>query len=400
MLIQIVLLGALSGDVAACPDQAPRLNAIAAALERRPKDATLYYWEAATWAQCGQLKPTLGALARTREYGAGFLPIRPMGFESVWSEPDFQEEYAAFARALPKVNEQAPVAFTVYGRDLIPEGVAHDHETDALYLGSTLRGQIIRVRGGKQQVFADRRAGLANVLGLAIDARRRRLYAVNTNVLWPAPGVGAPNEVVVFDIDKDQLIERWTAPKAGQLNDVTIDVDGAMYVSDSRTGAVYRGRAGAEASLEDLTPAGSLGGANGVAMGEGDLFVAHATGVARVDTTTGAVTPLTNPVRETVAAIDGLYWYAGKLIGVQNATNPGRVIEIALDDSRTQVTRVRTLLSHHHPALNEPTTGAVAGDRFLVLANSYIGMVDEAGKVRDPNALRDPIVLAVELGKQ
>jgi len=401
MLLEIVLgFAAVAGDVTACPAHRERLEAIAGALERRPTDATLFYWAAATWADCGQVDPALAALARTQELGEGFLPIRALGFEKIWSQPKFQKQYQALERQLPRIGDQAPVVYTLRGSDLIPEGVAYDERAQDLYVGSIAKGEIIRVRNGEQATFADRSDGLVYVLGLAIDQRNRRLYAVNTSALSTAAERPVRNEVVAFDLEKGREVARFTATDAGQLNDVAIGEHGFIYVTDSQRGAVYRGRVSEGGALTPLVAPGSLGGANGIAGGERDaLFVAHATGIARVDAKSGAVVALVNDTRDTVAAIDGLYWRDNTLLGIQNATNPGRVIQIELDGPRTRVTRVRTLLSHHHPALNEPTTGAFAGERLLVLANSYVGMLDETAKIRDRSVLRDPVVIAVDLSR-
>ncbi len=395
MIVEFVLgLAALSGDVNACETHRQRLDGIAAALDRRPRDAMLYYFEAVTWADCDQTEAMLSALGRTQEFGAGFLPVRSIGFDKVWNVPAFQERYRQFEHALPRVGVDAPVAYTVSGADLIPEGIAYDERESALYMGSIARGEIIRIRNGKQDVFADRRAGLTNVLGLAIDSGNRRLYAVNTSALTEAGGP-ARNEVVAFDLQTGAVTGRFTAAQARQFNDVALSPAGICYVSDSAAGVVYRGRMAEPGALEVLVKPGTFGGPNGLAVGDGVLFVAHTTGIARVDVESGAVTPLTNETREAVGAIDGLYFRDGALFGIHNATNPGRVIRIELDADRTKIINIRTLLSHHHPALNEPTTGAMAGDRFLVLANSYVATLDEKGNIRDRSVLRDPVVLAV-----
>lgn len=107
---------------------------------------------------------------------------------------------------------------------------------------------------------------------------------------------------------------------------------------------------------------------------------------------------IANATRETIAAIDGLYVRGQTLIGVQNVITPGRVIEMTLDAAGGGVTAVRTLLSHHHPALAEPTTGAVDGDRFLLLANSFAGRLQPDGTVRDAASITAPVILAVPLG--
>jgi sugar lactone lactonase YvrE len=395
MVVELIAAGALSADPAPCTQNSPRLNAIAAALERRPTDATLYFWEAATWADCRQLGPTLAALDKVRDYGEGFLPIEPIGFARVWNEPEFQKRRAAFERSLPQAGLTAPVAVRFQGKDLIPEGVAYDPTTRSVYLGSIAQKRIVRMREGRQETFAAK--GLDAVLGLAADPKARRLYAVSTNGIFPttAPPL---NQVAAFDLDSGALLRTVQAKDAGQLNDLAVAADGTVYVTDSRAGRLYVARA-ADAQLESFLPAGTLNGANGLALSadQRSLFVAHATGVARVTLSDKTVTPIVNATRETIAAIDGLYVHGGRLVGVQNAVQPGRVIRITLDEGGLTATAVETLLSHHHRELDEPTTGAIDGHRFLLLANSFVGALDDSGKLRPGVALRDPVILEVSL---
>ncbi len=103
------------------------------------------------------------------------------------------------------------------------------------------------------------------------------------------------------------------------------------------------------------------------------------------------------PPRETVAAIDGLYEWQDGLIGVQNVTNPGRVIWMPLSHDGLTVTGVRTLLSHHHPSLDEPTTGAVGPDGFFLLAATGVSHLQPDGRIDHPEAIRKPTVLRLLL---
>ena len=61
---------------------------------------------------------------------------------------------------------------------------------------------------------------------------------------------------------------------------------------------------------------------------------------------------------------------------------------------------MRTLLSHHHPALDEPTTGAVDGDRFLLLAATGIRRLKPDGTIEDPATVPEPVVLALPLASR
>lgn len=397
-MLELIVIASLSADAKLCPQHAQRLQAIAAALDQRPTDATLYFWEAATWADCRQVAPALAALDLVRDHGDGFLPIRALGFERIWDDAAFQQRHVAFENALPRASTHAPVAFRASGKLLIPEGIAYDRKTRSLFLGSMVQDRILRLRDGRQEIFASSDV-LHSVLGLTVDVDGRRLYAVSSNQVFPKKNGVARNHVLIFDVDTGRLLRTLDAKAAGQLNDIAVS-EPAVYATDSRTGAVYVAKP-THSAFEELLAPGTLPGANGIALGPANvLFVAHATGIAKVDRRTRAVARLANPTRETIAAIDGLYFHRGTLLGVQNATNPGRVIQVSLDAEATEVTGVKTLLSHHHPSLDEPTTGALdGGDRLLVLANSHIGSVDESGRPHKDAATRDPVILELGLSR-
>ena len=61
-----------------------------------------------------------------------------------------------------------------------------------------------------------------------------------------------------------------------------------------------------------LTPFGSKGAvpeANGITVGvDGNLYVAISTGIAKIDTSTGAPTRLPQPDTVVTGGCDGLYW--------------------------------------------------------------------------------------------
>jgi peptidylprolyl isomerase len=386
-----------------CPELAGRLEAIAAALERRPEDATLHYYHAATLAACGDVAGTVAALEKTVELGDGFLPVVDVGFETVADDPAYRAVVQAMADRLPRVTE-AEVAFRVEGADWIPEGIAWDERTGRLFMGSMARGTILVLgAAGSQGVFAGAGEGLRSVLGLVVDEPRRRLLAVDSGKIFAAPegATVAPDAVVALDLETGGVQRRLEAPDGVQLNDVTIARSGTVYASDSGQGIVLSAAADAAAltPMEDLPV---LRGANGLALDsrQAALYVAHSTGVARVDLESGEVVPRI-PVasRESLGAIDGLYWRQGTLLGVQNVTHPGRVVAALLDEAGERVTEVRTLLSHHHPDLAEPTTGAVAGGRFFVLANSFVFRLQPDGTIEDAESVTPPVILAIPLGE-
>jgi hypothetical protein len=145
-----------------------------------------------------------------------------------------------------------------------------------------------------------------------------------------------------------------------------------------------------------LTPFGTpavVRGANGIAAApDGALFV---TAVDRYrahrPARRGAEAP-DQPDSVVTGGIDGLYWYRGDLVGVQNSTNPGRVIRIRLDPIGQRIVGLTVLQSHHHrsspsrPPAPSPTACST------VLANTHVGQYQPDGTVKEPETLRPTAV--------
>lgn len=374
------------------------VNAIEGALKQRPEDPTLWFYLSRFQAVARNKAASIDALAKAEKFGEGFLPIRDDGFENVWDDPKFQEVFKRVEGKLPRLDFH-PTAFELEDRGLIPEGIAHDPKSGSFFVGSIAKGTIVRVEPPAQSyTFVGPEAGLDAVLGLAVDAPRRLLWVVSTSALTNAGRAKLRNAVVAFDLDSGRLVRRVEVPAAKQLNDVAVAPGGRVFASDSESGVIFEVPA-KEGSAKVLVPEGQLRGSNGLAVWPDlkRLYVAHSTGIAIVDPATGAVKRVPIPARDTVAAIDGLYVWQGGLVGVQNVTTPGRVIFMELSPDGSTITRVRTLLSHHHPALFEPTTGAPTDSGFYLLASSAVRRFNRDGKIDDPATVPKPTVLRIPL---
>ena len=119
--------------------------------------------------------------------------------------------------------------------------------------------------------------------------------------------------------------------------------------------------------------------------------------MALIDLASGEPTRLPQPDSVVTGGIDGLYWFAGDLIGIQNVTNPGRVVRIALADEGKRLAGLRVLQSHHHPEFREPTTGTISNGKLYVIANSYVGHFQPDGTLKDAEQLKGTAIIAVPL---
>jgi hypothetical protein len=377
-------------------DAVARLQAMVAA---RPTEGALVFYLARAQAQAADAKAAAASLRKLAGMADGFLPARDEAFGKVWSDPAFAAAVQALEAKLPRLDF-APVAFTIDDPTLLPEGIAYDAAAQAFYVGSIAQRKILRIDADQHVTeFAGAAADLDAVLGIAVDSPRRRLYAVSTSALTQAGRQKLRNEVVAFDLDNGRLLERYEAPLAAQLNDVAVAFGGRAYATDSAGGQVFELQAARPARV--LVGRNQLPGANGIAASADGtrLYVAHNTGIAVVDTKTGEWKKVENRTRENIAAIDGLYQYNGQLVAVENLTNPGRVVLMRLSADGNAIVEVRTVLSHHHTALDEPTTGAVRADTgyFYLLAATGVTHFGESGRIENAETLPTPTVLKVLL---
>jgi hypothetical protein len=96
--------------------------------------------------------------------------------------------------------------------------------------------------------------------------------------------------------------------------------------------------------------------------------------------------------RNTLAGADGLYWYRGSLIAIQNGIGAPRVAMHKLARGDASVSKV-TILEFRTPFTALPTTGAIRGSDFYFIANSQIGNLN-GDRILDVTLL-EPVRIAV-----
>jgi hypothetical protein len=280
--------------------------------------------------------------------------------------------------------------------------MAYDAVTQRVYAGSAVARTIVWTdRSGTLHDFAAPGANqLGNVLGVHLDARRRNLWAVSTG------GAGADAARIVrglfeYDLASGRLLARYAIPDTiGEItfNDVVVDpATGIAYTTRTTTGSVYSATPG-DTTLREIVPAGSIPQANGITIDpEGrSLFIAGGLGVVRYDLRTRQLSPVRRAPGVVDVTIDGLYWFDGSLIGIQNGVHPGRVVRLYLDSSRTRFTSM-DVLETYNPLLDGPTTGDVRGGAFYFMANPQGRRRFENGGVIDSTTLAPVIVLRLPL---
>lgn len=321
---------------------------------------------------------------------------------SLWGMPAFISVFGQLEDFSRLVIGNSAQAFTLPERDTIAEGVTHDAKTGAFFVSSVHRRKIMRMLPkGKPTEFAS--AGLFAVLGMAVDEKRRALWACTSAVPEMKGFTDADKghaKVVEYDLDSGKLRRAISLDEPGvnhMCNDLAVDSEGNVFVSDPGASILYSLPTGAK-TMDVFIPPGQFAAPQGIVIAPDgkSMFVAdYSRGLFHVDRTSREVTWLMPPNDATLVGIDGLTLYKSDLIAIQNGVRPHRVVRLSVDVAAKSVRRV-DILQMNHPAFDEPTLGVVVGKDFFYVANSQWGRFDK-GVIRPMDKLKEPVILRLGL---
>ncbi|HVS04285.1 MAG TPA: hypothetical protein VMT16_16085, partial [Thermoanaerobaculia bacterium] len=248
---------------------------------------------------------------------------------------------------------------------LLPEGIDLDRRRRRVVLGSFSTGQLVTAAldGSTEELLPAGRLG--GVAGIRVDPVRRVVWATSNS---DGEGEGPPPAVVAVGLDSGDVVARKELAAGAApvlLNDLAVTPDGTVFVTETLQGAVLR-TCLACPGLELLLRSDRLPLANGITTG-GDgttLYVAHAAGISRIDTTSGAEEWLAVPPGEVSVGADGLYWHEGTLIAVQNQPFHDRIVRFWLDEAGATILRTQ-ILNGRHPGGMFHSTGFVLDGHFF-----------------------------------
>jgi SMP-30/Gluconolactonase/LRE-like region len=344
------------------------------------------FFLARRYAQVGDLDKALSTLKECVRLDLGFDPGDLPQFERLRSNPEFQAMVEQVRRRYPPVH-RSHVAFTISETDLFPEGLAADADWHVFYMGS-VKQKIIRITDdGKVSDFANSNTyQFPELNGIKVDPK--------DHGLWVASADDHKSELLHFD-SQGKLLEHFPPPDGGRhaLNDLVLHGSNDVYVSDIWAHEVYRFDRG-KRTLTPLSFHRPLLYPNGIALSNDRkfLYVADILGVIQVDLGKNQTQEVGPGKHNTLAGIDGLYWYKGSLVGVQYGNGPYRVARWRLSPDGLKVVST-DVFEYRTPLISFPTTGAILGGKFYFIANTGIANYKD-GKVVNPSKL-EPINIAV-----
>lgn len=281
--------------------------------------------------------------------------------------------------------------------ELLPEAVTYDRKGN-LYIGSVRNGSILRAgKKDKDLTLISHASGGV----FDIEVRGDTIWAAVNNQLAYE---GADPEskfasVMAFNAKTGAPRREIRVGDAEALiGDIEVAKDGMVYASDSITPRILKMEPDGQ-TLDPFAADPRFANVQGIALDEKNhrLFAAdYLTGLFVIDTRTGDVTALDNIADAHLGGIDGLYYYNGGLIGIQNGTTPQRIVWIGLNEQSTAVTTFITM-QQNLPGWNEPTHGAIVGKEFRYIATSNWPSYDGEWNPREDAVMHPLRILTLPL---
>jgi hypothetical protein len=383
------------------PITVQEIEALEQFLKIWPDDPSAQFNLAVDYASIGLREDAIHLLQKMAEAHTGLDPASgaERGFRSLAEDPRFKAVVAQVRKENPPVVGSTP-AYVIHEKDLAPEGIAYDPVEKEFYVSSLNKKKIICVSadGSVRDFKASGQDGLGHTLGMKVDAKRRILWVVSDS--FDAKPGESPGGVFQYDLRTGALKFKHPLPPgaAGFLNDVALASSGDAFATNTGTGEVFRMSPERE-GLELFLPAGSVGQANGIAVSPDDkiLFIAGWIGVARVEIATKQFKLLAKPRNVSDAGLDGVYFYKGSLVGIQNPDlHPGRVVRYFLNSSWDTIERAEVLDSYN-PSFDIPTTATLVGDELYFMANTQLEKFLLPGSNPQPQDLLDIQIVKLKL---
>ena len=250
---------------------------------------------------------------------------------------------ATSSTGMPTVRE----ALRLQPAPIMPAGLAYDRVSERFVLAD---------RAGRRLVIADERsrhvvdlvnadsAGFHDITALEIDWRRGDLWVVSVN---DPGGGGAPASTLhKLQLVSGRPLEVLPLPRdfgGARFVDVAVSPGGTVYMLDALGGRIFA----IEPGSKRFTVRCGLAMTNVTTLAVVDdrwAYVAHATGLLRVDTQTGSSQLVRNGPEPALLGLEHLRWTHDALVGIAHLPDGHRqAVSIPLVDGGLRVPHVDVL---------------------------------------------------------
>jgi len=290
--------------------------------------------------------------------------------------------------------------YTITDVGLYPEGIDYDTKNEKFLFSSLHKGAVYALNAkGELSVFATS-SKLVLPTGVYTDEARNRLIVANANLgisLKSTEGsAGSVATVSIFNLTSGELIKEIDlknfTPNAGSCpNDIAVDANGNIYITDSFSPVIYKLDTNYVASIFATNtlfqPKPNEFGLNGIVFHPDGYLL-----VAKTDTSKLLKITLSNP--ENITEVTGTAFSApdgieldknNNLVVVENGLALGKTYTLSSKNNWTSASQI----SETSIGKEEfPTTAALASDGNVYVISSKLGKLLSGDKSQSAYAIQ------------
>jgi sugar lactone lactonase YvrE len=349
------------------------------ALRLMPQHPTAIYRLASADASLGKTAEAFTLLHRLAAMGLQLPASFDASFEALKAHPEFLTLKKEVARHTATLCLCTTI-FDGPGKPFIAEGIAFDPGRHRLLISSVYQREIAVIAGDSMQDFSGPLPAGLSPFSITIDSKRDRVW-VSASSLAQSHGATAAQRghsaLLALRLNDGAFVANIAGPSGTDLGDTALAPDGTVYVTDSRSGGVYRLKAGGT-KLEPVTT--GLSSAQGIAISRDNrtaLIADYALGLMRLDLSTGKLTAIAVPDLVTTLGIDGLAALIdGSFVATQNGIAPARIVRFRLSSDWSRVAKF-DVVARNAASIADPSLLAVSGNDVYVVGVSQWASFDE-----------------------
>jgi sugar lactone lactonase YvrE len=362
-------------------------------------------------AHLGHTTEALKWMERYADLGLSYDVASDDDLKPLLSEPGWNK-IAARMKQRSRTIMRAEQVCTLPIADLMPEDITFHRASGDFIVSSIRHHSLFRL---KVPTEGSKECGLTE-LPLEDQARRWPVLAVSadtrSNAVWMTPAAmpgfsGVPKEdegktaLLAVDPASGKTLRRLDLEAGGpsMLGDMSVSRDGTVYVSDGRGGAVYRVRGGLEGARLEKIAEGLFSPQTPVLAADGKRLLVpdYSVGIAVINLAApegsqARITYLAHPENIAVTGLDGMFLAGDSLIGIQNGTQPERIVRFRLNRRQTRIESAE-IIEQSSERLGEPTHAVAAGGWIYVIANVGWNKVDDHGQLKEGQTFAAPVLL-------
>ena len=309
---------------------------------------------------------------------------------------------AIFLSSCSGKTENKITDYIISEKDIIPEGVAFDTETQTIFVSSTNKRKIVSITGdGKITDFIrESQDDIKSVIGMEVDAKTKSLWVVSSEApqVLPLKNPGSRqwwSSVYQFNLPDGKLLKKYNLRKDTVfLNDITIADDGTAYITETVKGTIYKIAQG-EDTLQVFLQPDPYTYANGICFADkpGILFVCCSEGIITINVSDKKYSLLPVAGNNKAHGIDGLSFNDNYFIAHQSTA----VTRFYLNATRDTITSSDTLNTGKE--FDSSTTGEVSGNNYYFIVNSQVrsGVDFKNRTIKPPDSLENVIIRKIKL---